>query len=382
MKRLITILVLMLILIPMVLALSVTRDFSKTSVNKGEQITVTYTPSSTNIKFWAINDPIPNGWSASVEGIMGGNAYGCSTSGGALQCFSASSILGGAATSIRSTWTAPNYAVSSIFTGDYAIETENDDFSSQIVIVGGGTPCVPSYSDTCDETDGCSGTRDTDGTSCGTNKMCQNGFCVESGTCESHYEKKCYQDDVYWYDSCDNREERKESCDSDEECDDGECVCKSKDEKRCYKGDVWWYDSCGDKEKKYKECDDDEVCVDDECMDDVECASTCSYISTCAEYGEDKCDGTCTRNTEGISCGTEMVCEEGSCVKTEEKQVTTTATVKKEKTITPVITSPITGAVTKEVEESDNTILPFLLVGIVILIIIIFLVLWKIIRMF
>jgi hypothetical protein len=44
--------------------------------------------------------------------------------------------------------------------------------------------------------------------------------------CISYYSSSCdaFTGDVYWYDSCGNRQERKEDCFSDEKCENGKCV--------------------------------------------------------------------------------------------------------------------------------------------------------------
>jgi len=44
---------------------------------------------------------------------------------------------------------------------------------------------------------------------CSAGQACRNNNCV---TCNSHAYYKCYNDDLYWYDSCDRREEMKEDC--------------------------------------------------------------------------------------------------------------------------------------------------------------------------
>jgi len=44
---------------------------------------------------------------------------------------------------------------------------------------------------------------------CSAGQACRSNHCV---TCTSHSYYKCYNDDLYWYDSCDRREEMKEDC--------------------------------------------------------------------------------------------------------------------------------------------------------------------------
>jgi len=42
---------------------------------------------------------------------------------------------------------------------------------------------------------------------------CENGACLEENqSCTSHYEYKCYGDDVNWYDSCGNKEDIITTC--------------------------------------------------------------------------------------------------------------------------------------------------------------------------
>ena len=77
----------------------------------------------------------------------------------------------------------------------------------------------------------------------------------DTGGCTSRYETGCYGGDVWWYDSCGNRETRKESCHHG--CSNGQCEsqsCTSRYETGCYGGDVWWYDSCGERETLKESC--------------------------------------------------------------------------------------------------------------------------------
>lgn len=96
--------------------------------------------------------------------------------------------------------------------------------------------------------------------------------------------------------------------DSEEDSDDEEC--QSYSEKRCYDNDVYWYDSCGNRENKYEECGEDssgtwsKYCEGDNLM-------------RRRDYTERGCsDGSCYSETkteeEKIKvCDNE--CEDGSC---------------------------------------------------------------------
>jgi hypothetical protein len=60
-----------------------------------------------------------------------------------------------------------------------------------------------------------------DGTDCGDNKECDSGVCK----CVSHSSHSCYLGHIYWYDSCETLEEKKESC--DDGCLNNTCISKS-----------------------------------------------------------------------------------------------------------------------------------------------------------
>lgn len=72
--------------------------------------------------------------------------------------------------------------------------------------------------------------------------------------CVSKASFSCYAGNVYWYDSCGDREELKESCISG--CSGISCdpVCTSHASSACYSGDVYWYDSCGARENRKESC--------------------------------------------------------------------------------------------------------------------------------
>ena len=118
--------------------------------------------------------------------------------------------------------------------------------------------------------------------SCGTNKECDgSGSCIY---CTSHAYTKCYNNDVYYYDSCDKREEKKlPDCGSDS-CGDWLNFCKN--------DDVWKTRSCHDRgcsngacfdnqnweEEKVQDCQygcEDEKCKENprECEEDNDCPS-------------------------------------------------------------------------------------------------------------
>jgi len=179
-------------------------------------------------------------------------------------------------------------------------------------------------------------------------KGCIDGqeICGEGKSCESHYRNKCHDGNLYWYDSCDNKEEKKMYCDFGCEIDrcireDESGVVPENDSQDCelhalFKCDgnhVYWYDSCGNKENKKEYCA--YGCDGSKCIvpDDAECVDSDGgyniYEMGIATYGStslsDHCnsDGSltekfCKTSTEidwnTTSCGEDYVCEEAACV--------------------------------------------------------------------
>lgn len=145
--------------------------------------------------------------------------------------------------------------------------------------------------------------------------------CNECDSCISHYERRCYNDDVYWYDSCGNREGRYESC--DDYCYGGRC--RDWDDDDYYYRHDWddeeyhwydweyrryyYYDSEGNLYYHYYNRPRDRWCD-----------SFCNYPSYCAEKGYDGCGEVCYRQTDGKECGVNGVCSIGACVEENEDE--------------------------------------------------------------
>jgi len=130
-------------------------------------------------------------------------------------------------------------------------------------------------------------------TSCGTGKECDgNGNCI---TCTSHEYYSCYDNDVYWYDKCDNREEKKEECGEDLNL--WSYYCEGKD---VYK-DAWF---CVRKGCSGGACYDDSY----ECPDNTQHV----YVETCPVACVDgECrDIACSQDSD---CGTDHWAGSGYC---------------------------------------------------------------------
>ncbi len=129
-------------------------------------------------------------------------------------------------------------------------------------------------------------------TSCGTGKECNgDGSCI---TCTSHDSYDCSDGDVYWYDKCDNREEKKNEC-GDSSYSGWQYYCNGKDlrKKRNYYDRYCSSNNCRldviEQDEKVKTCQYEcelnsveqgqckEICYDDD-----DCGSEFSYGAHCS----------------------------------------------------------------------------------------------------
>ena len=85
--------------------------------------------------------------------------------------------------------------------------------------------------------------------------------------CATHDSSTCYSNDVYWYDSCGIREDKRTECGA-LGCSGSTCnTCATHDHKECVGGDVYWFDSCGTQEELFDDCDNaHEQCNFGACM--------------------------------------------------------------------------------------------------------------------
>ncbi len=76
--------------------------------------------------------------------------------------------------------------------------------------------------------------------------------------CKKHERKGCVGNQVYWFDSCGDKEELKEVCESDETCEGDECeeFCTLNVGRKCDGDKIYWIDSCGKKGDLYYNCKD------------------------------------------------------------------------------------------------------------------------------
>ena len=136
------------------------------------------------------------------------------------------------------------------------------------------------------------------------------GNCVDGAlvTCSPHDHVDCYDGNVYWFDSCGEREELQQQC--PEGCTDGVCntnPCIPHSEMRCDNNDVYWFDSCGNKEELVQDCGT-KTCTDGVCQG--------GGNGTCVPYNM-RCDNDLVQkcNEAGDGWDTEYQCSEGTkCV--------------------------------------------------------------------
>ncbi len=116
---------------------------------------------------------------------------------------------------------------------------------------------------------------------CEGNERCRDARCVAlppDDECVSHAYAACWGNDVYWFTSCDEAEDAKEYCDRDyEECQSGQCRrveepqpnCRPNSYGACDSGDLYWFNSCNEREGIAEDCD--EECRDGRCVDSEQC---------------------------------------------------------------------------------------------------------------
>lgn len=121
---------------------------------------------------------------------------------------------------------------------------------------------------------------------------CSNGQCNQ---CNSHSYSSCFDNDLYWYNSCGQREDKRQECGGDSYggyycldddvyqdvtyrgcesdacyervirrkisecgelgCSGGQCnSCQSHDHEGCFDNDVYWYNSCNEREERKEDC--------------------------------------------------------------------------------------------------------------------------------
>ena len=158
-------------------------------------------------------------------------------------------------------------------------------------------------------------TASCEGKQCGTDRGCDCGTCTGCATqclgyqCEpaSQVSYGCYDNDIFWKDSCGSWESKKEDCQA-AGCDPGSNVCKM-----CVQ--VCTGKECG----VYQDCD----CGP--CPSGYSCSSgKCVCQPSCAgkQCGDDGCGGDCGTCPAGKSCQAgqcQVVCGDGACGGSEDK---------------------------------------------------------------
>jgi len=128
--------------------------------------------------------------------------------------------------------------------------------------------------------------------------------------CTSHASVGCYNGDVYWYDSCGVREEKKEDC---------ECTSTVAEEPYCSSGSIYedtcsygcsggaCYSSAGS--SKIEDCGETEYTTDNYCCGDNICRD--KIIRSCADGSTAECNE--SAETPEIVKLCDIACEDGRC---------------------------------------------------------------------
>ncbi|MBN2043368.1 MAG: hypothetical protein JW754_06215 [Candidatus Aenigmarchaeota archaeon] len=162
--------------------------------------------------------------------------------------------------------------------------------------------------------------------------------CVEDRCraveCQTHYTFRCHSGHIYWFDSCDNREDKKEYC--EEGCEYEKCKedCPPHQKLQCFGGHVYWYDGCGEREGMKEYCPNGcdlgscneysmEECYDSDNGKNVSAKGTVVKANR-IESDECKADGTLTEKYcfmhdirwESVLCPSGQICRDGACIAT------------------------------------------------------------------
>lgn len=163
---------------------------------------------------------------------------------------------------------------------------------------------------------------------------CDNGYKSDMLTCikcEANSYKQCYNNSVYWYNSCGENESLAESCSNGCEnlgIDNAQCVsnCTSHSTQKCYENDIYWYDSCNHKESLALDCGS-KIC-NDQGSGNVECKENCIdnavqkcydndiyWYNSCGEKGllVERCIDECVNTENGAKCELDDPCAMVNC---------------------------------------------------------------------
>jgi len=127
-------------------------------------------------------------------------------------------------------------------------------------------------------------------------------FNSNYSNCTYHAYKLCQGNEIFWYDSCGNQQDFYYTCLSNQTCQYGQCAGSSQNtqnytsptgnymahyQKTCYGNSLYWYDSFGAFSGVYKSCKDTNSCTADSCSGD-KCVNTLKCDgSTCASDSAD-----------------------------------------------------------------------------------------------
>ena len=98
---------------------------------------------------------------------------------------------------------------------------------------------------------------------------------VQTGAvqCYSHSYQRCVGNSLYWFDSCNNRQDWSKTCASGQICQNNACITNyitaytSHSVKGCFKNIVYWYDSLGNQQDIYQNCNfTGQICQDGQCV--------------------------------------------------------------------------------------------------------------------
>jgi hypothetical protein len=138
--------------------------------------------------------------------------------------------------------------------------------------------------------------------------------------CNNHAYVDCVGNNIYWYDSCGNREDLFQDCARyNLTCKYGQCVQKqivpnyvAHHKTACYNNSVYWYDSLGAVNSLHTNCQDQNSCTQDECKDG-KCINTLKCDGTTCQLGSGDFNTYCATNCGNGICENNLGENEQNC---------------------------------------------------------------------
>jgi len=144
---------------------------------------------------------------------------------------------------------------------------------------------------------------------------CSNGQCAVQ-TCNSHSSFSCSDNDVYWFNSCNAKEEKKEECGDSGYS--GNNYCYNNSVYRDYATKACSTNACTSSTEKIKQQDCQYGCSNGQCLQAPSCTDECIIGKQCSGNGYQVCGNydadSCLEWSPVNTCASNQLCQNGNCI--------------------------------------------------------------------